>query len=639
MRKKKRKPNLFQKFFSWLFILLSAILTGSIIVLNVLDLMHLCFVILVLAFMCFVVVHLVKKRKVFGYFLGVILGAILLFLTINVGKTVSFLNGLELDYKTYHYSVVVLGDSDYQKLRDISNKKLGFYDDGSKEMEKALAKIKKKVEVEAVSYDDTHQLSNSLIDSDIDAMLIENTYLDILDESIVIDGITFKSLVRKIYEFAVLTKTSDISKDINVTKKPFNIYISGIDTYGEISSVSRSDVNMIITVNPTTQQILFTSIPRDYYVKLHGRSGYKDKLTHAGLYGIDMSIHTLEDLLDTEINYYVKVNFTSVVKIVNAIDGVRVYSDYDFTSVDNYHYNKGYNDLNGEEALSFARERKAFATGDRQRIKNQQALLSAIFDKVISKEIITKYSKLLDSASGLMVTNMKMSRMTALVRLQLAKSYSWNLVMNSLNGEDSSNYTYSAPSVKSYVMEPSDTSVSYAHDLILKVLNGEVLDKNETDNVVNKSSTVTSYETGKDTRSIENSNSLENNSSTSKNNVRDQNNFQVQLGRNSVQFFEGDTYVYYGYTATYQGNDVTKSSDLTERFTINGKNFDDYKELVLYISRLSAGEYTVIYTITYREESVKLKQNVLIEKISANENSLKDIELEEDNYVDLEDVD
>lgn len=639
MRKKKRKPNLFQKFFSWLFILLSAILTGSIIVLNVLDLMHLCFVILVLAFMCFVVVHLVKKRKVFGYFLGVILGAILLFLTINVGKTVSFLNGLELDYKTYHYSVVVLGDSDYQKLRDISNKKLGFYDDGSKEMEKALAKIKKKVEVEAVSYDDTHQLSNSLIDGDIDAMLIENTYLDILDESIVIDGITFKSLVRKIYEFAVLTKTSDISKDINVTKKPFNIYISGIDTYGEISSVSRSDVNMIITVNPTTQQILFTSIPRDYYVKLHGRSGYKDKLTHAGLYGIDMSIHTLEDLLDTEINYYVKVNFTSVVKIVNAIDGVRVYSDYDFTSVDNYHYNKGYNDLNGEEALSFARERKAFATGDRQRIKNQQALLSAIFDKVISKEIITKYSKLLDSASGLMVTNMKMSRMTALVRLQLAKSYSWNLVMNSLNGEDSSNYTYSAPSVKSYVMEPSDTSVSYAHDLILKVLNGEVLDKNETDNVVNKSSTVTSYETGKDTRSIENSNSLENNSSTSKNNVRDQNNFQVQLGRNSVQFFEGDTYVYYGYTATYQGNDVTKSSDLTERFTINGKNFDDYKELVLYISRLSAGEYTVIYTITYREESVKLKQNVLIEKISANENSLKDIELEEDNYVDLEDVD
>ena len=639
MRKKKRKPNLFQKFFSWLFILLSAILTGSIIVLNVLDLMHLCFVILVLAFMCFVVVHLVKKRKVFGYFLGVILGTILLFLTINVGKTVSFLNGLELDYKTYHYSVVVLGDSDYQKLRDISNKKLGFYDDGSKEMEKALAKIKKKVEVEAVSYDDTHQLSNSLIDGDIDAMLIENTYLDILDESIVIDGITFKSLVRKIYEFAVLTKTSDISKDINVTKKPFNIYISGIDTYGEISSVSRSDVNMIITVNPTTQQILFTSIPRDYYVKLHGRSGYKDKLTHAGLYGIDMSIHTLEDLLDTEINYYVKVNFTSVVKIVNAIDGVRVYSDYDFTSVDNYHYNKGYNDLNGEEALSFARERKAFATGDRQRIKNQQALLSAIFDKVISKEIITKYSKLLDSASGLMVTNMKMSRMTALVRLQLAKSYSWNLVMNSLNGEDSSNYTYSAPSVKSYVMEPSDTSVSYAHDLILKVLNGEVLDKNETDNVVNKSSTVTSYETGKDTRSIENSNSLENNSSTSKNNVRDQNNFQVQLGRNSVQFFEGDTYVYYGYTATYQGNDVTKSSDLTERFTINGKNFDDYKELVLYISRLSAGEYTVIYTITYREESVKLKQNVLIEKISANENSLKDIELEEDNYVDLEDVD
>ena len=123
-------------------------------------------------------------------------------------------------------------------------------------------------------------------------------------------------------------KVDGVGKDLNVTREPFSVYISGIDTFGEISSVSRSDVNMVATINPSTRQVLLTSIPRDYYVQLYGKSGYKDKITHAGLYGIETSIKTIEDLLDTEINYYVKVNFTSVIDIVNAIDGGSVFSEY-----------------------------------------------------------------------------------------------------------------------------------------------------------------------------------------------------------------------------------------------------------------------------------------------------------------------
>lgn len=326
----------------------------------------------------------------------------------------------------------------------------------------------------------------------MDAILVEDTYLDILNENGVTtsndsssdthsssssdsstDTKSFSDKTKVIYKFSIVVKTSDISKDLDVTKKPFNIYISGIDTYGSISSVSRSDVNMVVTVNPKTKQILLTSIPRDYYVPLHGKSGYNDKLTHAGLYGVDMSIKTIEDLMDIEINYYVKVNFTSVINIVDAIGGVDVYSDYDFTSLDGYKYSKGYNSVDGKEALSFARERKSFQAGDRQRVKDQQALLEAMFRKCTSTSIITKYNSLLDSVSGSFVTNMPTDRLKALIRMQVAKKYKWTITANSLDGANSSNYTYSYSSQKLYVMEPIEDSVNYAHKLIKSVEEGE----------------------------------------------------------------------------------------------------------------------------------------------------------------------
>ena len=362
-----------------------------------------------------------------------------------INKTTTIFEKLNLDYKTYNYSIVVLKTGNYDNLKDLQNKKIGYYNEESEETSKSLSKIKQKIKPTLKKEDDIHILRDNLINGDIDAILIEKSYLDILNENILENNISFKSIIKEIYTFTIKLKIDDISKDLNVTKEPFNIYISGIDTYGSISSVSRSDVNMVVTINPSTNQVLLTSIPRDYYVKLYNKTGYKDKITHAGLYGVETSIKTIEDLLDIEINYYLKVNFTSVIDIVNAIGGVNVYSDYEFTSIDNIHYNKGYNDLNGEQALSFARERKAFAIGDRQRVKNQQALLNGIIDKVLSPGIIKNYNKLLDTAQSSFVTNMKMSRITSLIKMQLSNNYSWNIVSNSLNGIDTKSYTYSAP--------------------------------------------------------------------------------------------------------------------------------------------------------------------------------------------------
>ena len=616
MRKKKKKSSFFRKFFSFIIVILSLFLIGSIIFLNVLDFIHLLFVMIIVGIFDMIFLFMLKRRRIFGYLLNIIYISLLCFLCFNISKTVSFLKDLDLNYKTYNYSVIVLKDKEFKKLNDLYDKKLAYYDDGSPENDKAIDKVRKKVEVEAVPYEDTHKMAMDLLDGKVDSVLLENSYIDILNESIERGDSSFSDVIKKIYGFVVFTKTNDISKDINVTKEPFNVYISGIDTYGEISSVSRSDVNMVVTVNPQTQQILLTSIPRDYYVKLHGRSGYRDKLTHAGLYGVDMSIQTIEDLLDIDINYYVKVNFSSVVNIVNALDGVKVYSDKDFTSIDNYHYSSGENNLNGEEALSFARERKAFATGDRQRIRNQQALLSAIFDKVTSKTIITRYAKFLDSISGSFVTNMKTSRLTSFVRLQLEKNYSWNLVMNSLAGLDSKNYTYSASSVKSYVMNPIDDSVSYAHELIDDVINGEVLDSDIVSEESRKASLGKSSIVNEVVPNKENDSKTDNKKVDEKEKKQDEKNVNdtliVKLGRENVSFYEGETYVYYGYVAKYGDKDVTNSSELVEHFTINGETFDDYKDLVLYVSRLDSGKYTINYTIEYNGNSSILVQSVTV---------------------------
>ena len=615
-KKKKRIPFIY-KIVSLILLIVTLFFIGNLVFLNVLSdfyLMLVIFVVLLIDSILFLMLYRTKRKKI-GCFLSMLCIFAFSLFDFYLGKTTGLLSSLNLNYKTYNYSVLVLKEENYKKLKDISSKKLGYLDNGSEEGKEALKKVMSKEELTSSGYEDSEKLANALIDKKVTAILVENSYLEILNENISVEGKSFKEITRKIYGFTIVKKVSDISLDTNVTKSPFSVYISGIDTYGEISSVSRSDVNMVVTVNPATQQILLTSIPRDYYVKLHGKSGYPDKLTHAGLYGTDMSIQTIEDLLDIKINYYVKVNFSSVVDIVNAIGGVNVYSDYDFTSIDQYHYTKGYNAVNGEEALSFARERKAFATGDRQRIKDQQALLKAIFDKCTSKAIITKYSKLLDSMKNSFVTNMKMSRLTSLVKMQMSKNYSWNIVTNSLNGSDSKNYTYSAPSTKAYVMLPEESSVSYAHELINKVLEGEKLDKVTVEEGATTANRVTRTDTSESSSTgNSNSESTTNHDSTKKG-------LEIKLGKSKVCYDKNtdSSFTYYGYTLSYDGVDVTKNSGVKENFIINGKSYDNYKDLVFYVSKLDKGNYTITYEITYQGYIVKDTQNVeIIEKIEDN---------------------
>lgn len=583
--KKKKTKTFIYKLISIILSIITIIFISSIITLNILNLPLLILILFIIIIISGITILLTlnNKLKKIGLSIAILLIIIFSIIIFFISKTTKFLTNLDLNYKTYNYSVLVKNTTNYNKLSHLNNLKLGYYDDNSPETNEALNKILKKVKLEHISYQDNHTLANSLLTEEIDAILLENSYIDILNETLTYNNTSFNNHTKQIYEFSIITNTKDFSKDINVVKEPFNIYISGIDTYGEISSVSRSDVNMVISINPDTRQILLTSLPRDYYIKLHNKSGYRDKLTHAGLYGTDMSIKTIEDLLDININYYVKVNFSSIIKIVNAIDGINVYSDYAFTSIDNYKYNKGYNDLNGEKALSFARERKAFMTGDRQRIKNQQAIFRAIFKKCLNKDIIIKYTKILDSLEGSFVTNMPMTRMTSLVKMQLSKNYSWNIVTNSLEGTDSANYTYSSPKYKSYVMIPKEESVSYASELIKYVEEGQILNEKLMNNIGEQVV------------------------------FKEQAGLKVKLIRTNITMNKGEDYIYHGYTATYNNEDITKDKNLKEKFTINNKTFSDYKELIRYITyNLNSGNYIIKYTITYKNETKELSQNLFI---------------------------
>ena len=240
----------------------------------------------------------------------------------------------------------------------------------------------------------------------------------------------------------------------------------------------RSDVNMLATVNPETHEVLLTSIPRDYYVQLHGTTGYRDKLTHAGIYGVQMSMQTLEDLLDIEIDYYLKVNFSTVVNLVDTIGGIDVYSDQQFVPWTNRNITipKGNVHMDGAMALAFARERKSYATGDRHRVQNQQDVITAIIKKVSgSTVILTKYAEILDNLANCLTTNIGKDEISSLVKMQLQSMPSWQIGQYSLNGSDSRNYTYSMGQQLLYVMEPNQETVKTAHDNIMGVIEGKPL--------------------------------------------------------------------------------------------------------------------------------------------------------------------
>ena len=264
-----------------------------------------------------------------------------------------------------------------------------------------------------------------------------------------------------------------------ITKEPFVIYLSGVDTRGELTEKARSDVNILAAVNPVTKRVVLINTPRDYYVDLAGTSD-KDKLTHAGLYGVETSMETLGNLYGVNVDHYIRINFAGFISIIDALGGVDVYSDQAFTSVGSPGYYdpttfvEGWNHLDGKAALAFARERHAFASGDIQRGINQMKVIDAMLNKIKSPALLMGFSKIMDAASDCFVTDFSQDQISALVRMQLSDFANWDIQSYTVTGSSgTSTQCYSAKGQKLYVMKPDEASVSKAKEMIATVLGGE----------------------------------------------------------------------------------------------------------------------------------------------------------------------
>ena len=413
-----------------------------------------------------------------------------------------------------YYNVMVNAESSYEKAADIKGKAVFVTDMDSKQLKEAKERLITKADVEyykepnfvavgehLISWDvDENELddakddgekketaamtgsgseladteADSVADTDVDPMeaiiLVSESQNKILQSNI--KG--FKKNTRTIYRIKVKKRANDNSKAVNVTEDSFNVLISGLDSWGTIDQGGLSDVNMVMTVNPTTRSILLTSIPRDSYIPLHSY-GARDKLTHSGLYGEEETKATIEDFLGIDINYTIRVNFSMLCDIIDAVDGIRVYNDIDFySSVKGWHYTEGWHDMDGHYALWFARERKSFEDGDMKRNENQQKVMEALLKKVTSSTVIlTRYTSILNVVEDEMATDLTDKDLKKLAKMQLSDMKKWTIEKVNITGPTGGAPCYSMGGQQLSCVFPSEESVSEAkkkiHDVMYPV--------------------------------------------------------------------------------------------------------------------------------------------------------------------------
>lgn len=392
-------------------------------------------------------------------------------------------------------SVVVLNSSGLENVNSLEGSKLGVLKTiGNEATKKSLTDLKKNnVTYTKKTYDNMLGMLKALYDGEVDAIVLNEAYRsNVCDLE---DYTNFNNDTKVIHKTVYYTKENSSSLAVSdITSKPFNILISGNDSFGSLDESSRSDVDMLVTINPVTSTILLTSIPRDSYVKevcndYACNYGVYDKLTHTGIYGVDTTKDTIENLLDIDINYVYRVNFTSMIDIVDALGGVdvtvpegmAVSKFYTNSNLEGVH--EGENHLDGKRALAYSRERKAYLDGDLQRARNQQQVLQAMFKKATSPEIIKNYTSLLKALIGAFDTNMTTKEITSFIKYQIQAKPSWKFEQFVLKGDNDLKMSAELGSEVSVVIL-YDSYINIAHDKIQAVLDGQSSDIVEADDDV-----------------------------------------------------------------------------------------------------------------------------------------------------------
>lgn len=394
-----------------------------------------------------------KKIRLTGKILIIIFCLLLIPLNYTFSKTMNALAKTETHVETDSVSIIVKANSTYQYTQDLKGKVYSTFATDDKSVDKTIEKLQTEnnENIQPKVYSGVLTLVNALYNNDVDCIIINESYRAMIEE----DFPNFSSDTRVIYSKQYVTEINS-PENSDITRNTFNVYVSGIDTYGSITTKSRSDVNMIMTVNPTTKTVLLTSIPRDYYIPFNVLGGQRDKLTHSGLYGVNETMQNVASYFGIDIDYFIRVNFDSLIDIVDSLGGIEVYNPQAFKN-----FEVGKITLNGEEALAFSRERYSFEDGDKERGRNQMRVITGIINKVLSPAIISNYSELMDKLHVSFQTNMSDEQIISLVRMQLDDMSPWTIQQQSVNGNGQTLYSPIYGS-NLYMMVPDDKSVENA---------------------------------------------------------------------------------------------------------------------------------------------------------------------------------
>lgn len=475
MKKSKKKLSIFGIILSILLIVITISLIYFINIFNIIPTNYYNYLIIFLVLLNIILtsllifnykIKILKIVHIISYIMTIIILIIFSFGIIYLNKTLNLFDNITLiKEEVTDYYIIVLNDSKYQEISDLYEKTLAYYDNTNEEV---INSIKLSLSYEKIN--DINLLKTKLFNKEVESILIS----DIIKNKFEEEDTNFESNIRILKTISITSEIEDITKKVSIKNTPYNVLISGIDTYGDINKTSRNDVNIVATINPNTNQILLTSIPRDYYVQLNGTTGYKDKLTHASYYGINMQVQTIEDIFDIDINYYVKVNFSTVVDLVDLVGGVEVYADQEIKLNNCPKIVVGMNELNGKCALAFSRERHSYIDGDRHRGRNQQEVIKAIFNKLSKAEtLLSSYMDILDTLEGKFATNMDMEEVTNFIKYEINDLKDYNIITTQVDGYGSMGKTYSYPNQDLWIMIPYPDTIDNAKELMNKIMDNE----------------------------------------------------------------------------------------------------------------------------------------------------------------------
>ena len=490
-KKKKKNKRPLAKLMTFFIFIALAILVFQMIYLDLLP-MKLIILISAVFLIIALIITLIMNFKVKKFFPRLLIGLISLCMCLGLAYGNYFIYKTKdtfevvtsiADKKAITTSIIAMKTSDIKKVSDLKNKKIGTISSmDSEATERTLKALSKEnVKYSTKNYGNLDDLVNALYDGSVDAICLNEKYRDILHETD--EYFTFNTETKVAYQnvhYVEREATDNESDPVNdITKDAFTILVSGNDSYGSLQDANtRSDANMLLTVNPKTGTILMTSIPRDYYVDLicpgDGEmacpEGSKDKLTHSGLLGIKSTEKSIENALGIKINYNIRINFSSVVNLVDALDGI----DLDIKEgeqCDILYANMqpglsvGKHHVDGETALAFARERHAYVNGDNQRVKNQQKVFKAIFKRIVSPKMITNYGKFMDALAVAFDTNISGDEISDFIKYELNNMPKWKFESYTIYGESAYDFCYEAQSY---------ASVTYQNDLMNEIARNKI---------------------------------------------------------------------------------------------------------------------------------------------------------------------